>query len=163
VALSNERANQQAGDHFFSDWQAGFDAAWEIDVWGRFRRGIESADAELLASVASYDDVLLSLVAEVSANYIQLRTLEERLDVARANVAIQERGFSIADQKYRAGEVTGLDSAQAASLLEDTRALIPDLETGIRQTENTLSILLGMPPRDLEHVVGARRAQIPHP
>jgi NodT family efflux transporter outer membrane factor (OMF) lipoprotein len=163
VALSDERANQQAGDHFFSDWQAGFDATWELDVWGRFRRGIESADAELLASIASYDDVLLSLVAEVSANYIQLRTLEQRLDVAHANVAIQERGFSIADQKFKAGEVTGLDSAQAESLLEDTRALIPDLEAGIRQTENTLSILLGLPPRDLESIVGARRAQIPHP
>ncbi len=163
VGVSNARANQGAGDHFFSDWQAGFDAAWEIDVWGRFRRGIESADAELLASIASYDDVLVALIAEVSANYIQLRTLEERLDVARANVAIQERGFDIADQKYRAGEVTALDSAQAASLLEDTRALIPDLETGIRQTENTLSILLGMPPRDLDDLVGARRAEIPRP
>ena len=69
----------------------GFDAAWELDLWGRFRRGIESSDAELLASVASYDDVLVALVAEVAANYIQLRTLEERLDVAHANVAIQER------------------------------------------------------------------------
>lgn len=163
VSISNQRANQAVGDHFFSDWAGGFDAAWELDLWGRFRRGIESADAALLASVASYDDVLLSLIAEVAANYIQLRTLEERLDVARANVAIQERGYDIADQKYRAGEVTGLDSAQALSLLEDTRALIPDLETGIRQTENTLSILLGMPPRDLTDIVGARRAQIPRP
>jgi NodT family efflux transporter outer membrane factor (OMF) lipoprotein len=163
VGLSNQRANQQAGDHFFSDWQAGFDATWELDVWGRFRRGIESADAELLGSIASFDDVLLSLVAEVAVNYIQLRTLEERLDVARANVGIQERSFGIADEKFRAGEVTGLDSAQALALLEDTRALIPDLETGIRQTENTLSILLGMPPRDLEALVGERRAAIPRP
>ncbi len=163
VGISDARANQAVGDHFFSDWQAGFDAAWEIDLWGRFRRGIESADAELLASIASYDDVLVALVAEVSANYIQLRTFEERLDVAHANVAIQERGFAIADEKYRAGEVTGLDSAQALSLLEDTRALIPDLETSIRQTENTLSILLGIPPRDLDDLVGARRAMIPRP
>jgi NodT family efflux transporter outer membrane factor (OMF) lipoprotein len=163
VGLSNATANQAAGDHFFSDWQAGFDAAWELDVWGRFRRGIESADAELLASIASYDDVLLSLIAEVSANYIQLRTLEQRLDVARQNVGIQERSFGIADQKYQAGEVTALDSSQAAALLEDTRALIPDLETGIRQTENTLSILLGMPPRILDDWLGARRAMIPLP
>lgn len=163
VGISENRANQQIADHFFSDWAAGFDAAWELDVWGRFRRGIESADAELLASIASYDDVLVALVAEVAANYIQLRTLEQRLDVARTNVAIQERGFRIADDKYQAGEVTGLDSAQAASLLEDTRAIIPDLEIGIRQTENTLSILLGMPPRDLTDLIGARRAVIPTP
>ena len=163
AGLSDARANQSGVDHFFSDWQAGFDAAWELDVWGRFRRDIESADAELLASIASYDDVLVALVAEVAVNYIQLRTLEQRLDVARANVGIQERSFTIADEKYQAGEVTGLDSAQAASLLEDTRALIPDLETGIRQTENTISILLGMPPRDLTDLVGARRAVIPSP
>jgi NodT family efflux transporter outer membrane factor (OMF) lipoprotein len=163
VALSNGRANQGAGDHFFGDWQAGFDAAWELDVWGRFRREIESTDAELLASIASYDDVLLSLIAEVSANYIQLRTLEQRLDVARQNVAIQERSFGIADDKYQAGEVTALDSSQAAALLEDTRALIPDLESGIRQTENTLSILLGIPPRKLDDWLGARRALIPVP
>lgn len=163
VGISDARANQGTGDHFFSDWQVGFDAAWELDVWGRFRRGIESADAELLASIASYDDVLVALIAEVSANYIQLRTLEQRLDVARANVAIQERSFQIADDKYRAGEVTALDPAQALSLLEDTRALIPDLETGIRQTENTISILLGMPPRDLGDLVGASRATIPRP
>lgn len=163
VALSNARANQQLADHFFDDFAAGFDAAWELDVWGRFRRGIEAADAELLASVASYDDVLLTLVAEVSANYIQLRTLEQRLDVARNNVAVQERSFRIADDKYQAGEVTALDSAQAKALLEDTRALLPALEIGIRQTENTLAILLGMPPRNLDDLLAARRALIPHP
>lgn len=163
VGISNARANQQIGDHFFDDFAAGFDATWELDVWGRFRRGIESADAELLASVASYDDVLLTLIAEVSANYIQLRTLEQRLDVARDNVAIQERSFGIADEKYQAGEVTALDSAQAKALLEDTRALIPAIEIGIRQTENTLSILLGMPPRNLDDLLASRRALIPHP
>ncbi len=163
VGTSNKRANQQAGDHYFNDWQAGFDAAWEIDLWGKFRRDIESADADLLGQIASYDDVLLSLIAEVAANYIQLRTLEQRLDVAHANVTIQERGYKIANDKYQAGEVTALDAEQALSLLEDTRALIPDLETSIRQTENTLSILLGIPPRDLTDLVGARRAQIPRP
>jgi NodT family efflux transporter outer membrane factor (OMF) lipoprotein len=78
-------------------------------------------------------------------------------------VRIQERSFGIADEKYQAGEVTALDSAQARALLEDTRALLPALEIGIRQTENTLAILLGMPPRNLDDLLAARRAVIPHP
>jgi NodT family efflux transporter outer membrane factor (OMF) lipoprotein len=137
----------------FSDWQAGFDAAWELDFWGRFRRGIESADAALLSSVASYDDVLVSLVAEVARTYVQLRTLEERLAVARENVKIQRRSFEIAEAKFRNGKVTELDAAQARSLLADTESTIPVLEAGIRQAKYSLSVLLGLPPQDLREIL----------
>jgi NodT family efflux transporter outer membrane factor (OMF) lipoprotein len=154
VALSENRANRGAVESPFNDWQIGLDAAWELDVWGRLRRGIESADAEVLASVASYDDVLVSLIAEVATNYVLLRTLEERLTVAQSNVAIQERSWEIADERYQAGAVTQLDSLQATSLLESTRALIPNLEASIRQTESTLCFLLGYPPRDLGDLLG---------
>lgn len=159
TGLSTERANQSSGliDESFGDWQVGFDAAWELDFWGRFRRGIESADAELLASVAAYDDALVSLVSEVAANYILLRTFEELLQVARDNVAIQQRSYDIADARFRGGAVSRLDSEQAASLLESTRARIPAFEARIRQVENTLCVLLGMPPRHLEDLLGASR------
>ena len=90
-----------------SHWQVGFDATWELDLWGRFRRNIEATDAELLASVASYDDVLVSLVAEVARNYTELRTLEERLEVAQANDAIQERSFEIADARRVSSSLNG--------------------------------------------------------
>jgi outer membrane protein TolC len=138
--LSENRANRNALGltRGFDDWQVGFDATWELDVWGRFRRNIESADAELLASVATYDDILVTLVSEVARNYTLLRTLESRLAVARDNVAIQQRSFEIADAKFKGGTVTELDSAQAASLLHDTEAQIPSLEADIRQTQNTL-------------------------
>jgi outer membrane protein TolC len=161
--LSENRANQDSPflSPTFDDWQVGFDASWELDVWGRFRRGIEATDAELLASVATYDDVLVSLVAEVARNYTLLRTLEERLIVAQANVAIQERSFEIADAKFKGGTVTELDSAQAASLLQDTQAQIPGLESAIRQTQNTLCILLGIPPQDLQHLLGGPRQSPP--
>lgn len=157
--LSENRANQSSPllSSSFDDWQVGFDASWELDVWGRFRRGIEAADAGILASVATYDDVLVSLVAEVARNYALLRTLEERLAVAQANVAIQQRSFEIADAKFTGGTVTELDSTQAASLLQDTQAQIPGLESAIRQTQNTLCILLGIPPQDLQHLLGGTR------
>jgi NodT family efflux transporter outer membrane factor (OMF) lipoprotein len=153
--VSENRANRDSlPKHEFDDWQVGFDATWELDLWGRFRRGIEAADAELLASVATYDDVLVSLVAEVARNYTLLRTLEERLEVAKANVEIQQRSFEIAETKFQGGVVTELDSAQAASLLRDTQAQIPGLESDIRQTQNTLCILLGIPPQDLQRLLG---------
>src|SRR4030095_13535771 len=157
--ISENRANRAAPGlkSEFDDWQVGFDATWELDMWGRFRRSIEATDAELLASVASYDDVLVSLIAEVARNYTLLRTLEGQLAVARDNVTIQQRSFEIADAKFKGGTVTELDSAQAASLLYNTEAQIPALESSIRQTQNTLCILLGIPPQDLQNNLGAAR------
>ena len=162
--ISENRANRGAPGLIsdFDDWQVGFDATWELDMWGRFRRSIEATDAELLASVASYDDVLVSLIAEVARNYTLLRTLEGQLAVARENVAIQQRSFDIADAKFKGGTVTELDSAQAASLLHSTEAQIPALESSIRQTQNTLCILLGIPPQDLQPMLGGARS-IPIP
>lgn len=162
--LSKNRANRNIPGlvRDYDDWQIGFDATWELDVWGRFRRNLEAADAELLASMASYDDVLVSLVAEVARNYTLLRTLEARLAVARENVTIQTHSFEIADAKFKGGTVTELDSAQAASLLHDTEAQIPSLESDMRQTQNTLCILLGIPPQDLQHMLGGTKS-IPTP
>jgi NodT family efflux transporter outer membrane factor (OMF) lipoprotein len=91
-----------------------------------------------------------------------LRTLEEQLAVARENVAIQERSFEIADAKFQGGTVTELDSAQAASLLRDTEAEIPGLESSIRQTQNTLCVLLGIPPQDIQSMLGGTKS-IPSP
>src|SRR5262249_19979512 len=109
--ISQSRANSSVDvQRTFNTWQFGFDATWELDVWGRIRRGIEAEDAQLLASVATYDDVLVSLVAEVARNYIVLRTADERLDVAHSNVAIQKQSFDIADARFKAGAVTELDS-----------------------------------------------------
>ena len=143
-------------------YNVGFDAAWELDIWGRFRRGIDASNAEVVASIASYDDVLVSLVAEVAATYIQIRALEERLRLAHENVQIQTRSYEIADVRFRHGAVTELDVQQALSLLRDTEALIPDLETRLRQAQNALSVLLGLPPRSLNDLLGDSRP-IPQP
>jgi len=140
-------------DNTFHNWQMGMGAAWEADIWGRYRRGIEAADAQILATIANYDDVLVSLVAEVATNYVLLRTLEEELVVTRSNVAIQQRGFELADTKFKGGITTGLDPAQAAALLHDTEAQAMDVETRISQTKSTLSVLLGLPPQDLSELL----------
>ena len=144
-------------------WQnnVGFDASWELDFWGRFRRGVESAAANMGSQVASYDNALVSLSAEVARVYATIRTLQEGLAVAKANAKIQQRGYEIADVRFRAGAVSELDPAQALTQLRDTQAQIPSLEGRIRQSKNALSILLGMPPQDLTALLG--EAPIPAP
>ncbi len=136
-------------DNSFRDANIGFDAAWELDIWGRFRRGIEAADANLMAEVAGYDDVLVSLTAEVANTYVAIRTFEARLAIARDNVTIQHRSLKIATVRFDNGVTSALDVEQAKTLLANTQASIPALEIGLRQAQNALSILLGLPPGGL--------------
>jgi NodT family efflux transporter outer membrane factor (OMF) lipoprotein len=141
-------------DDDFANYQAGFDAAWELDFWGRFRRGIEAADANLSATVADYDNALVSLTAEVARVYVTIRTLEERLALARANISLQEESLRIATVRFENGATTELDVQQATSNLADTQALVPVLLKSLRQAKNGLSVLLGMPPSDLTQMLG---------
>lgn len=153
--LTSDNAPGTAGiDSSFATYDLGLTAAWEIDFWGRFRRGIESADANFLASIADYDSLLVSLTAEVANAYVLVRTFEERIAIARANVEIQERSLRIADVRYRNGATTELDVQQAKTLLYNTQAAIPVLLTGLRQAENGLSILLGRPPGTARELLG---------
>jgi NodT family efflux transporter outer membrane factor (OMF) lipoprotein len=161
IGLSKNSPNFVPGiDRFFGQASIGFDAAWELDFWGRFRRGVESADANFVAGIAGYDDVLVTLTAEVARSYVLIRTLEERIFLARENVQIQQESLRIAQVRFDHGAVTELDVQQAKSLLRGTQALIPQLQTSLRQAENALSILLGMPPQDLGAVL-AGKGQIP--
>ena len=132
--------------YYYSNWSAGFNAAWELDFWGRFRRAIEAADAHLNAQVEGYDNVLVLLQAEVAANYIQMRAYEERLELARRNVGLQKETLRIITLREQKGLVTELDVQQATTNLGATEALIPTLATGHRTAQNRLCILMGEPP-----------------
>lgn len=136
-------------EQWFSNWDGGFTASWELDFWGRFRRAIEAADAELDASIENYDDVLVILLADVASSYTELRTFQERLRYAWRNVVGQYDAFHLTADKYLLGAATERDVQQAKQVLEQTRALIPQFEIGIRQANNQLCILLGIPPREL--------------
>ena len=151
---SENRANTIFGDLNYWDYSVDFGVAWEADFWGRFRRAIESADANLLASIADYDAFLVTLTAEVAAVYVTIRTFEERLAIARENVAIQQRSLEIADVLFRNGATTELDVRQAETLLRGTEAGIPFLEAGLRQAQNALSTLLGRPPGEVRAMLG---------
>jgi NodT family efflux transporter outer membrane factor (OMF) lipoprotein len=144
----------------FRQSEVGLLASWELDFWGKFRRAIESADASLLATVANYDNVLVSLTAEVASNYIQIRTLEKRLRIARENVETQKESLKIAEVRFQHGIARELDVEQAKTLLNDTVASIPSLKTQLQQAKNALSVLLGMPPGDLADLMEGA-AEIP--
>ncbi len=133
-------------DSSFSDYQVSFDAAWELDFWGRFRRAVQSGIGNFEVSIADYDNTLVTLTAEVARTYVVIRTLEERLAIARENVKIQERSQRIAQVRFRGGDVSELDVSQATALLKETEALIPRLKSDLRQAYNGLSILLGILP-----------------
>ena len=127
----------------------GFSVSWEADVWGRFRRQVETASALLEASLASYDGVKVSLIAQVAQSYLSIRTTERRLEVARANVGLQEESVRISMAKFDAGAVSALDVEQALTLLHNTRATVYSLEIALQQFRNALAVLLGRPPQDL--------------
>ena len=113
----------------YSQDQIGVGASWELDFWGKFRRAIESANAAWLATVADYDSVLVSLTADVAGTYVLIRTLEKRIEIARENVEAQKEGLKIAEARFANGTTTQLDVEQARTLLNNTLASIPALET----------------------------------
>src|SRR4051794_123863 len=151
--LSNKVANPPAVQ-WFSQWDVGATASWELDFWGRFRRAIEAADAALDSSVEDYDDVLVVLLSDVATNYVQYRTFEQRLAYARANAGFQRKSYELASDKLLHGATTERDQQQAKQALEQTEALIPVLEIGKRQAANRLCVLLGMPVINLDQMLG---------
>ena len=132
-----------------SQYFAGFDAAWELDIFGGVRRSIEAADADLQASVEARRDVLVTLTAEVARNYIDLRAFQQRISIARQNLDAQKHSAKLTRQRFEAGLASGLDVANAEAQVATTAALIPSLEASARQTIYSLSVLLGRPPAAL--------------
>jgi NodT family efflux transporter outer membrane factor (OMF) lipoprotein len=136
--------------------QVGATASWELDFWGKFRRAVESEDANFLGSIAAYDNTLVSLTADVARTYVLIRTLEERLRIAHDNVIVQQESLRIAEARFQGGATSERDVQQALTQLRSTEATIPQIEANLRQAKNALCILLGMAPRNLEDMLGDR-------
>jgi NodT family efflux transporter outer membrane factor (OMF) lipoprotein len=162
IAIGNQYPQVQAvtGDASITDSNAltleqyglGAGLSWEIDFWGRFRRGVEAADANLLATIADYDDIMVLVTAGVADIYMIIRATEEQLRLARDSLELQQRSFEIVDVLFRNGSSSELDALQAKTLLLGTKATIPGLEITLQQSKNALSVLLGIPPSDLGRV-----------
>jgi NodT family efflux transporter outer membrane factor (OMF) lipoprotein len=155
TGVSTEVANRVATpERFFSQWNYGFGLAWELDFWGRFRRAVEASEDSLNASIANYNDVLVTLLGDVASSYVQLRTLEQQLAYVHTNVTLQRETLGIAQARFEGQMATELDPDQAESALAQIEAQIPQLEIQIRQTCDRLCVLLGMPLEDLRARLG---------
>jgi len=131
----------------------GAQAAWELDLWGQIRRGIESADDAFLASVASYDDVLVTLIGDVASTYVKIRTTQTQLEVAHQNVEREFKAVEIVKARHEGGVATGRDVDQAENVLGATQATVPQLTIQLQQQKNALAVLLGMPPGNIDELL----------
>ena len=141
----------------FSDqWNFGFNLAWELDFWGRFRRAVLSPRAQLDASVDNYDAVLVTLLSDVSQYYAQMRQYQEQIELTRRNVKLQRDVLQVIQARLAVGTVTALDVAQQQTPLSQIESQIPVFEIQLRQSQDQLCTLLGIPPSDLQARLGQR-------
>ncbi|MFH0726780.1 MAG: efflux transporter outer membrane subunit [Pseudomonadota bacterium] len=136
----------------------GFDAGWEVDVFGGVRRSVEAAEADLAAAGEDLHDVLVTLVAEIALNYVDCRTYQGRLAVAEANISTQEESYDLTRFRFEAGVSDELAVHQARYNLESSRSQLPALRTGLEAAKNRLAILLGMAPGTLHPELSERKA-----
>lgn len=136
-----------------SVYQAGFDASWELDVFGGTRRGIEAADAQWIAAIEDRRDTLVTLTAEVARNYIVLRGAQERLVIAALNIKSQQETLDLTSDRFKAGLASDLDVARAEAQVAQTQSQLPPLENLRNQQIRRLSVLLGKQPGALAEML----------
>jgi NodT family efflux transporter outer membrane factor (OMF) lipoprotein len=144
-------------DRVFATDGLGLDVGWELDVWGKFRRGVESGSTNLDASIANFDDALVSVTAEVARIYTVIRTSEALIEVAKDNEKIQQRTVEIAKVLFNGGTINEMDYLQAETLLNNTKASIPPLEAQLQQAKNALNVLLGKAPGTVDHYLTEKK------
>lgn len=140
----------QTTEHYFD---VSASVSWEIDVFGSIRQRVKAQRENFAASKDEYIGVMISMAAEVASSYINLRELQQELEVVRKNCAFQQKVLKITEVRYNTGLVSKLDVAQAKSVLYSTQASIPQLEAGINQYITSLAVLLGMYPQDIRPVL----------
>lgn len=149
-SASTSRSSEETGSGDTRDFfSVGFDAGWELDVFGGVRRGVEAAEADLESAEASLNGTRISLAAEAALGYIDVRTQQLLLDIARANLESQSETLQLTEWRAQAGLVSSQDVEQARSSREQTRAQIPALQISLAEAENSLDILLGRVPGSL--------------
>ncbi|RST48894.1 efflux transporter outer membrane subunit [Variovorax sp. MHTC-1] len=131
-------------------WQIGFDASWEIDLWGRARRAREAAEATLVAVAYEREATRVALSAEVARTYLQLRGTQAQLDIAQQNQGVAERTLGLAESRERNGVATRFETSSARAQLATIKALVPELIQRRDVQMNALALLLGAPPRTLD-------------
>jgi outer membrane protein TolC len=153
--LTGSYSRNAAGGNFFDNWSTNFNLSWELDFWGRFRRAVAAADDNLDASVADYDQVIVTLLGDVASAYVQIRTDQQRIKYLIKNAKLQLEVFDYISRQHEVGfRVSDLEYYQQLSSLRQTQSAIPQLAIDMRQAENRLCVLLGIPAVDLDRMLG---------
>ena len=140
-----------------SDWTVGFDASWELDLWGHVRRSVESADAQVDQSAEMRRDTLVSSLAELARDYVQLRGAQTQIAIANENLAVARDIQKVAEERQRKGIATGFDAQSSTAQAEGVSARIPTLRSDESQYSNAIAFLLDEPPGALGGELGPRR------
>ena len=164
-AFTSSRQSERVSDAARTQdlFQANFDVNWELDVFGSVRRQVEAAEANIAAAVEDQRAVLVSLAAEVARNYVELRAYQQRLTIAGENSRNQEQTLELVRNRFQLGLGSELEIAQAETLLAQTRAEMPALESGTVQAMHQLALLLGQQPHTLKAELTPAGATPPPP
>jgi multidrug efflux system outer membrane protein len=138
-------------------YNAGFDAAWELDIFGGTRRAIEAASDQIGAAAYGQRDVLISLLAEVARDYINARGFQQRLAIAQDNIRVEQDVLDLTSNRFENGLGSDLDVQQSQALLDQSEAQIPSLQTGFDKSVRSLAVLLGQPPGALMDEMSVKR------
>jgi NodT family efflux transporter outer membrane factor (OMF) lipoprotein len=133
----------------YSVYNAGFDASWEIDIFGGKRRALEAATAEWEGAIEVRNDVMVSLLAEVARNYVELRGSQCRSEIAQRNLILQAEALELTRARFQCGVASELDVTRSAALLAGMQAAIPPLDTAVRTAMYSIAVLLGQEPGEL--------------
>ena len=158
VDASGSAQRSRSGGSTGNSFQLGLDASWEPDVFGRLGAGVSASAADVRAAQAGLEQAQVVLAAEVAVNYLTLRSVQERLAIARRNLASQRETLQITDWRVQAGLSTSLVSEQARAAAEQTAAQIPQLQTSLAQTRHALAVLTGQAPGALDAQLDAPQA-----
>ena len=154
ISTNNHGGISDGSSENLAAYQSAFSIGWELDFWGRFRRGIESADAIFLSSITAHQDLQVLLTAQAADLYFSYRTIQHRIKIAHLNSTRQQRSFAITEKLFAAGQGSELDLQQAKTQYLATRSTIPDLEGKLIQVRNALAALLGRPPGLIPELAG---------
>ncbi len=157
--LSGNTASVRSQDNGFALASVNFDIGWEMDFWGKYARNIESSQSKLYLSMASYNNIMVSIISEVARNYINYRTAQERIAYAKRNITIQERVTELTKVQFNAGNVSELDMQQSRSQLYTTRSLLPSIKLAEVKAKNAIALLLGMDVMDIEPILNGKNSK----
>jgi NodT family efflux transporter outer membrane factor (OMF) lipoprotein len=163
VSATTQKSSAGVATAPSTSYSAGFDASWELDLFGKTRRAVSAAQADLESVAADLADAQVTLAAETALDYVTLRSLQARLNIAKANLSQQEETLQLTTWRAQAGLTSSLDVEQSRANIEQTRAQIPSLETSLSDTEKGLALLLGQVPGALHDELAAPAAMPPLP